>query len=336
MLTERQIGQIQGLRNRGVSVSETARIVGCCRAVVRKYTDLAQSPRKEYTRPMTPKRQRRLKLLKKLSREKCSKGGRAWPRYGSAQQLQRALQAKHQIRISRRQVHEDLVELGLRSYVRPECPTRRTKDVERRRKFARKELRRPRTSALVFTDESWLTCNENTGRFQWTSQRSKVLPRERRARWNIASVMVWAAFGHNYRSELVVFPAKRDDNGVKKPFRLDAKSYVKRCLSKVVPDLLARNMTLVQDGARSHAAGSTIAYLKRKKVKFIEGFPPYSPDLNMIEPLWKTLAERVGQMCPMTVEELTIAAKKVWNELPVELLNRHAAHFPKALAKAAV
>ena len=143
MLTERQIGQIQGLRNRGVSVSETARIVGCCRAVVRKYTDLAQSPRKEYTRPMTPKRQRRLKLLKKLSREKCSKGGRAWPRYGSAQQLQRALQAKHQIRISRRQVHEDLVELGLRSYVRPECPTRRTKDVERRRKFARKELRRP-------------------------------------------------------------------------------------------------------------------------------------------------------------------------------------------------
>jgi hypothetical protein len=232
MLTERQIGQIQGLRKKGVSVSETAGIVGCCRAVVRKYTDLAQNPRKEYTRPMTQKRQLRLKVLKKLSAEKCSKGGRTWPRYGSAQQLQRALQAKHQIQISRRQVHEDLVELGLRSYVRPECPTRRTKDVERRRKFARKELRQPHPNR-VFSDESWLTCNENTGRTQWSSQRSKVLPRERRARWNIASVMVWAAFGHNYRSELVVFPAKRDDNGVKKPFRLDAKSYVRRCLSRL-------------------------------------------------------------------------------------------------------
>lgn len=145
--------------------------------------------------------------------------------------------------------------------------------------------------------------------------------------------MVWACFGYGYKSELVIFPSRRDDDGILKAFRLDSKRYVKRCLQKVVPDILARGKTLLQDGARSHASQHTTQYLLRKGVPFFCDFPPYSPDFNMIEPLWKTFAERVGLLCPMTLDELCEAAKKVWNELPQSLLDAHAGHFHGALRK---
>lgn len=333
MIDDRTIGKIQQSFAETRCVSETARILGVCRATVNKFIRLGANPRKEYSRRESPRAILIMRILKKLSRATCEKGGRTWPEFGSCEQMQRELASRHEIFLSVRQVHRYLQRLGLRSYVRPTCPTRREKDVDKRMKFARREIRKD-WKRLVFSDESWLTCNEKTGKRQWADSRKKVLPREQRARWNVASVMVWAAFGYNYRSELVVFPAKREEDGIKKPFRLDAKRYVRRCLQPVVPALLSGNRTLLQDGARSHAAASTITYLRSKGVSFIADFPPYSPDFNMIEPLWKTFSEKVGEACPMSVEELASVAKKVWRELPQELLNAHASHFHNSLKKA--
>lgn len=331
MIPERKIGRIQALFDATHNASHVARTLGISRATVSKYVALGASSTSRYkSRPVSSKVQHRLKLVALLAKEVVTKNGRTWPLCSSALQVQRLLAARHHIHISRRQCHRDLRRCGLRSYVRPAVPTRRTEDRDRRKAFARKQLLLDH-KRLAFSDESWLTCNELTGRNQWAKKRSDVLPRERRARWNVASVMVWATFGHNYRSELVVFPAKRGEKGEKKPFRMDSRLYIRHCLASVARELTANNKTLVHDGARSHASKQTTQYLQRKKISYLKDFPPYSPDLNMIEPLWKTLAERVGAYCPATVAELSSVAKKVWREMPIQLLNSHAAHFPTAL-----
>jgi hypothetical protein len=179
----------------------------------------------------------------------------------------------------------------------------------------------------VFSDESWLSCNEVTGKVQWCRKKDDAIPREKKARWNVASIMVWAAVGYNFKSELIIFPAKQDDDGTITTFRLDAARYVKRCLSTVMAQVLRQKRIFQHDGARSHMAGSTKGYLKRKGVQWMEDWPAYSADLNMIEPVWKELNELVGARCPMTQSELVEAARMAWKELPQSVINAHCKHF---------
>lgn len=207
MIHERVIGRIQSAYFATKTVSGAARMAKVTRATAEKYISLGSNPRKQYQRAPSERVEARLRIIRRLASQTVRKGGRVWPKYGSAAQITRALQSNHGIQVSRRQAHRDLLRCGLKSFVRPAVPTRRVKDRDKRRAFARRELRND-WRRLVFTDESWLTCNECTGRRQWAKTRSQVHPRERRARWNVASVMVWAAFGHDYRSELVVFPSK--------------------------------------------------------------------------------------------------------------------------------
>jgi hypothetical protein len=255
-----------------------------------------------------------------------------WPTYGSAAKLKAALFAKTCESLSIRQIQRDMKQAKMKSYVRPTTTTRKVAEVNARHKFAAKHVDTDWKS-IVFSDESWLTCNEATGKYQYCHKRSDAVPREKKARWNVPSIMVWAAVGFNYKSELVIFPAKQESDGQIKTFRLDAERYVRRCLSTVAKDLTEKNRLFQQDGARSHVAKSTKAYLKRKRIQWIEDWPPYSADMNMIEPIWKELADRVGAACPMTTEELIVAARAAWKALPQSVVNAHCKHFTTRMAK---
>ena len=83
----------------------------------------------------------------------------------------------------------------------------------------------------------------------------------------------------------------------------------------------------MQDGARSHVSKKTLSYLDRKKVNYIRGWPPYSPDWNAIERVWADLQNRIGARCPMTVDELIEVATDEWNKLPQQLIDNHCEHF---------
>jgi transposase len=166
----------------------------------------------------------------------------------------------------------------------------------------------------------------------WAKNIQEVLPLERKARWNVPSCMVWAGVGHGYKTELIILPSKKKDaDGEARVFRLNAEQYIRRCLQPVVGSLLAKKRILQQDGARSHIAKRTIQYLKNKKLEVVSDWPPYSPDLNCVERLWKELNHRVGRRCPMTQEELQRFAKEEWAAIPQTLINRHVAHFEKQI-----
>lgn len=332
MLDARLIGRIQGMFSTLQNKSEVARRVGCDRRTVTKYLALGDRANQyKYTRKESAEVKKRRQVIAKLVKVMIKKDGRTWPAYGSPRALQRVLPS-HGVRpVSRRLVASDLSAMGLKSYVRPTTPTRRVCDLERRRAFARRELRRNHRR-LVFTDESWISCNETTGKRQIAKNRAQVVPREKKSRWNLPCAMIWAAIGYNYKGPLVVFPTQRTGTE-QRCFRLDASGYRRRCLQRIVPEVRRRNLTLMHDGARSHAASSTMQYLRTKGVNVLEDFPPYSPDFNMIEPIWRILQERIGARCPTTLDELVQAAKIEWELLPQALINNFVDHFKSALKK---
>lgn len=324
------VGKIQALFAALGTKASVAAQLGISRTTVSKYVAGAAATYK-YARKTAPELKKRRRVMLGLLQKTCEKDGRKWPQYGSARAVQRGLQSLG-YQISRRQVAREIKEkLRWKSYVRPKTPTRRVCDLERRKAFARRELLLDHRR-LVFTDESWISCNEATSKRQFAQNRQDVLPREQKSRWNVPCAMVWTAIGYNYKGPLVIFPTKHSDSE-QRCFRLDAASYRRRCLSRITNDLLARNLTLLHDGARSHAAGSTVNYLSNKSLPYVADFPPYSPDLNMIEPIWRIFQEKIGAHCPMNLDELVAAAKLEWERFPQEIINAHVDHFRSALKK---
>lgn len=144
--------------------------------------------------------------------------------------------------------------------------------------------------------------------------------------------MVWGTVGYNFKGPLILFPSKVSKEGELRQFRLDAAGYLRRCLAKVVPRLVQEKRLFQHDGARAHAARSTTEYLQQKKVQMVVDWPPYCPDLNAIERIWKELSARVGARCPLTVEELISVALEEWDAIPQKLINAHCKHLPTQLA----
>jgi transposase len=228
--------------------------------------------------------------------------------------------------ITPRHVRRELAEGGMTYYIRPRHATRSRGDLKRRMDFAIK-YRRADWRRIVFSDESWLTCNERTGKGQYAVSRSEVLPIESKCRWNVPSIMVWSTIGYGWKGPLIVFPSKKMEDGERRQFRLDAPAYVRRCLSTVTEKLKNEKRLFQQDGARAHIAKSVKGYLERKAVDYIPDWPPYTPEWNAIERIWNELHDLVGKRTPRTAEELIAAAHAAWEELPQRVIDAHCKHF---------
>ena len=275
----------------------------------------------------------RRKEVKNIWRVTKEKGGRRYKAFGSAAEIQKEL-INRGIHTSKSTVRRDLHALGLKPRVRRPTPTRDRVQLAQKKRFCRRHAKRTNPRRVMFTDESWLTCNEFTGRVQWCAKGEKPFPLERKARWNVPSVMIWAAVGVGYKSPIVIFPSTRADaDGEPRTFRLSADDYVRRCLSRVAGELSnpLKKWILLHDGARSHVARQTKAYLARKGIEWLDDFPPYCPDLNMIEAVWKELIVRVGAKCPTTLDALVTAIKEAWDELPQRVVDAHCMHWSNVL-----
>jgi transposase len=71
----------------------------------------------------------------------------------------------------------------------------------------------------------------------------------------------------------------------------------------------------LQDNARIHTAKRTVQKLSDMGWRIVDGFPPYSPDLNPIERVWAVMNRRVAELHPTTLEQLTTATVNVWNAM---------------------
>ena len=113
---------------------------------------------------------------------------------------------------------------------------------------------------------------------------------------------------------------------------MNAQRYVRTCFSKIAATLVERRLIFQQDGARAHMATSTTAYLRRKGVETVQNWPPYSPDLNPIEQLWKILNERIAQLAPDTFSALQAVTIEAWDAIPQVIIDNLVRSFAAKVA----
>ncbi|KAK3511451.1 hypothetical protein QTP70_008891 [Hemibagrus guttatus] len=98
-----------------------------------------------------------------------------------------------------------------------------------------------------------------------------------------------------------------------------------------VSDLnLKQPWVLQQDNDPKHTSKSTSEWLKKNKMKTLEG-PSQSPDLNPIEMLWHDLKKVVHARKPSNVAELQQFCKDEWAKIPPQRCNRLIASYGKRL-----
>ena len=90
------------------------------------------------------------------------------------------------------------------------------------------------------------------------------------------------------------------------------------------------SVTFQQDSAPSHTSKSTKQWFAQNEIPLLF-HPPSSPDLNPIEPVWHELKTRLRALPhpPNTVNQLKDVIRTVWDEIPIEDINKHIRKMPE-------
>jgi hypothetical protein len=263
-------------------------------------------------------RRRRLVLKYATAVEKTPRGVKK--KYPSTTDIARAINTgKHNIEVTVSTVRRDLIALGFRSAVRQRGPKREPGDEKKRIERCKYFLSQAKDLKKIhFSDEKTFNTNDHGCRTEWVRE-GEAPSRIETTTYNVKTVKVWGAIGHNFK--FLVFLPK----GLRKQ---NTQSY-KRCLIPYIKDLQERKIECIfqYDGDRSHSSGEILKYLESKNIKTLPVWPARSPDMSPIENLWACIARRVDSHGPTDYEELKRFIKAEWDNYPMEMINRMVASF---------
>jgi transposase len=124
--------------------------------------------------------------------------------------------------------------------------------------------------------------------------------------------MIWGAIGWNWKSPLVILEKLSGRRGI------CSKAYLQQVLQPVVfPlfDYLSPQYIFMEDGAKVHKGHARLPRLEHN----VRGFewPPSSPDLNVIEKVWRWMKEELNKMPykPRTKEHLIEVLQELWKKV---------------------
>lgn len=145
-------------------------------------------------------------------------------------------------------------------------------------------------------------------------------------------VMAWGAVGSLGQPDLVFLKGSGVRGGVTMEDYMDqvledvvAPAF--EDLLEIVPDAL-----YLEDNAPVHGSGKaqTLAEFKAARGISIIILPPYSPDLNIIENMWRALKQRLQRLpcIPQSSSELEDTAQRVWRQLGPDLWRKYIRTMP--------
>ena len=239
----------------------------------------------------------------------------------------------------RRIIHK----LGFRGYARRKTTSRAPAQQIARKKFCAAELTRlrkdplPLARGMIFSDETMVDTNDHAQHFVLARSRAEADedPRVQENVRCIPRVMVWAAIGYNWRSELVVIKPRTNEEGDMRG--LTARRYKLECLSPIREKLKSKGILFMQDGARVHTAKEVQRYLDTQSIDWIRDWPASSPNLNPIEEIWEVLKRAITAKVLSRGHEiedkddLFEVAKQCWREIPVDVMNNHVLSYKREL-----
>ncbi len=85
------------------------------------------------------------------------------------------------------------------------------------------------------------------------------------------------------------------------------------------------------DRASCHTSKSTKKYLQDNHINSVENWPPQSPDLNIIEPMWAILKKSVMERKPKNVDELWQFSQEEWEKIPLDTLQKAYKPIPRRI-----
>ena len=131
--------------------------------------------------------------------------------------------------------------------------------------------------------------------------------------------------GHDFKSKLVFIDTP-----------VNSKVYTETIIqnSGFIDDAMTafpQGFLLQHDNARPHVSKCTQNFLSSIGITVLKNWPPYSPDLNIIEVIWAKMKKRVQSASPASVEQLKKVIIDVWQELSIETINKLVQSIPRRL-----
>lgn len=175
---------------------------------------------------------------------------------------------------------------------------------------------------VVFSDEKKFNLDGPDGyQYYWHDLRKEKKYYSKRC-FGGGSVMVWAAFGYNGKTNIAFTSS-----------RMKSQDYIQVLsahLLPFVPNIAGTNWIFQADNAKIHTSNDTKTWLECNNVRYMQ-WPSVSPDMNPIENLWGELVRRVyanGKQYD-TVEDLKTAIIENWEDIDRSVLRNLTDSMPK-------
>lgn len=297
-----EIGQLKAFRECGLNISQIASKINRSRKVITNYLNDPENYGKHFKggiKTATTERERRSIL--KIASNSAFSAAKIRERAGctsSIRTVQRILKcAKH---LQRRKMLKK--------------PVLKAIHKEKRLAFARHHMSWTKEwHKVIFTDEKKFNLDGPDGfnyYFHDLRKEERILGRHHS---RTGSVMVWGAISYYGTIDLAF-----------KTSTMTAVTY-KTLLENAFPKCRDIFHTLPficqQDNAPIHTARIVKSWINSQNVQLIE-WPPYSPDLNIIENVWGWLARKVYENGRQfeSKEDLTTAIKGAWRQISLNYL----------------
>lgn len=309
--------RVLALLNEGKSQTAIARELGIARGsvqyIIKKYQatgDIRDRQRSGRPSKTTPRERRRLVLLAKYHPK--------WP----ATRLRREWQTSTPVSLTT--VKEILRNQGLFGRIAARKPHLTLSQVKRRLKWCKayRNWTREMWGKVIFSDECRLELKPKIRAFVRRAVGNRFSKRYtiKTKKYGGGSITVWGAIRGDGKRTLI-----------KCTQTVNSDEYQRVLREGLIP-LLEQNSIFQQDNATPHVSKGTQNFLNKKGVCMLSDWPAQSPDLNLIESLWKDLKEKVAARKPKSKEELWVFAADEWEKMTVASIVKLYESMPRRIA----